>query len=56
MNNTKGIQRYMEKTMMFYEKTILMREDINRIGNVTTDAVREISQINRKGKLTGCLL
>ena len=50
------VQKYMEKTMLFYEKTILMRKDINRIGNVSMNAVREISQINRKGKLTGCLL
>lgn len=49
-------EKYASDIMRYYKNHVLTKSDVDSLGNISMSAEREIRQIFKSGKLTGCCL
>ena len=46
-------EKYASDVMKYYMKAMITIREVDRLGNISMDAQKEVHRINRQGKLTG---
>lgn len=46
-------EKYVSDVMKYYMKAMIIIREVDRLGNISMDAQKEVHRINRQGKLTG---